>query len=46
MFDAFKKWKAMVENKTNLKMKCLKSNNKGNTLMMISSGIVLKMGLR
>ena len=29
MFDAFKKWKAIIENETNLKVKCLKSNNRG-----------------
>ena len=26
-FDAFKKWKAMIKNETNLKVKCLKSDN-------------------
>lgn len=28
VFDAFKKWKAMVENETNLQVKCLRFNNK------------------
>lgn len=27
MFDTLKKWKVVVENETNLKMKCLKSDN-------------------
>ena len=43
IFDTFKKWKVMVENETNLKVKCL---NGRNTLMMISSGIALRMGSR
>ena len=29
VFDAFKKWLAQVENETSLKIKCLKSENKG-----------------
>lgn len=29
VFDKFKRWKAMVENKTNLKVKCLHSDNGG-----------------
>ena len=27
VFDAFKKWKAMIKNETNLKVKCLKYDN-------------------
>ena len=29
VFDTFKKWKALVENETGKKLKCLKSNNGG-----------------
>ena len=29
VFETFKKWKAMVETKTSLKVKCLRSNNGG-----------------
>ena len=29
VFDVFKKWKVIIENETNLKVNCLKSNNKG-----------------
>ena len=29
VFDAFKIWKSAVENETNLKVKCLKSDNGG-----------------
>ena len=29
MFEIFKIWKALVENETNLKLKCLKSDNDG-----------------
>lgn len=29
MFDVLQKWKALVENETGLKLKCLKSNNGG-----------------
>ena len=49
VLDAFKKWKVMVENETNLKVKCLKSDNergRGSTLMMISSDIMLRMRSR
>ena len=27
VFETFKKWKVMVETKTSLKVKCLRSNN-------------------
>ena len=29
VFDVFKKWKALVENETGLKLKCLRSDNGG-----------------
>ena len=29
VFDTFKRWRAMVENETNLKVKCLKFDNGG-----------------
>ena len=29
VFETFKKWKAMVETKTGLKVKCLRSDNGG-----------------
>ena len=29
IFETFKKWKAMVETETGLKVKCLKSDNRG-----------------
>ena len=29
VFETFKKWKAMVETKTDLKVKCLRSDNEG-----------------
>lgn len=29
MFDTFKRWKAVIENKTNLKVKCLIFDNRG-----------------
>ena len=51
VLDAFKKWKAMVENEMNLKVKCLKSDNerereRESTLMMISRDIMLRMRSR
>ena len=29
VFETFKKWKAMVETETGLKVKCLRSDNEG-----------------
>ena len=46
VFETFKKWKAMVETKTGLKVKCLRSDNGGKYINEGSVSIVLHRELR
>ena len=41
VFDVFKKWLAQVENETGLKIKCLKSDNRVNTVIVGSRSSAL-----
>ena len=34
MFDTFKRWKAMVETETGLRIKCLRSDNGGEYILI------------
>ncbi|GJX53806.1 retrovirus-related pol polyprotein from transposon TNT 1-94 [Tanacetum coccineum] len=45
VFNTFKKWKAAVENETNLRVKCLKSDNGGELVVESSLSIVPRTGL-
>jgi len=33
VFDTFKWWKPMVENETNIKVRCLRSDNRGENII-------------